>query len=176
MFFKTISSPIAGFVCLSSSSSAAARHHHYHDHHHRMPSSTWMGGSLVPARGPALLYNRQVSESILKYWYVWYLIYSKNLIDRQNDDANKAGTLAQGLFIVVAILYKVDADHFKISDTQSATKGSVSLATKTASLWEGICIWCEKVFVFDVNRFSCLCFLWACICTNVYSWPTVVVQ
>ena len=41
---------------------------------------------------------------------------------------------AEGLFIVVAILYKVDADHFKISDTQSATKGSVSLATKTASL------------------------------------------
>ena len=68
------------FVCLSSSSSAAAaRHHHYHDHHHRMPSSTGMGGSLVPARGPALLYNRQVSENILKYWYIWYLKYSKNI-------------------------------------------------------------------------------------------------
>ena len=60
--------------------------------------------------------------------------YSKILIDRQSNDANKAGTLAQGLFIVVAILYKVDADNVKISDTQSATKGSVSLATKTASL------------------------------------------
>ena len=99
---------------------------------------------------------------------------------------------AEGLFIVVAILYKIDADHVKISDTQSATKGSVSLATKTASLWEGICIWCEKVFVFDVRRylylmwegictwckkvfvfdvvrrFSCLCFLWAGNCANVY--------
>ena len=42
-------------------------HHHYDDHHHRMPSSTGMGGSLVPARGPALLYNRQVSENISKY-------------------------------------------------------------------------------------------------------------